>query len=666
MVAAVAPQSDGQNPQSSVPAIHFAFHSIPFSLDSCETAQKHAPETMAGGVAVFDYDNDGNLDIFFTNGADITSLKKTSPKYWNRLFRNNGDGTFTDVTEKAGLTGSGYDTGVAIGDYDNDGYEDIFVGGVHRNTLYHNNGNGTFTDVTEKAGLAHLDKDYGPLWSVGAAWVDVNNDGLLDLLVVNYLSWDVAQEPHCTGTAKPEYCHPRFYKALPNQLFLNKGDGTFVDISAQAGIRSHLGKGMGVGIADYDGDGWPDVFIANDKLPNFLFHNKGNGSFEEVATEAGVALPESGVLISGMGVDFRDLNNDGYPDISVVALQDETFPVYQNNGNGSFTEITAKSGLTLLSTMMSGYSTNIADFDNDGWKDIFVGRGDVASPDMADSIQVSQPNTVFRNLQGKRWSALTQEAGFSSQPPKRHRGSAFGDFNHDGKLDLVVTALGAPAEIWMNDSPNTNHWLELALQGTRSNRDGIGARIRLVAGGSAQFNHVTTASGYASSSAGPVHFGLGTAKTVEEIEIRWPSGTTQVLNNVPADQVLHVKEPGGDNPAPGTACASGSIAASTGWGTGATFTSFRGHSQSCQFTITTGSDSFAPAPTITYTFPHSLSGAPICSLDVHAVTGSGGFIMFNNTIPSAGAPVFTATTPSGTVFKPAASETYTVLLRCDP
>ncbi len=523
--------------------IHFSFQPIPFSLDSCETPQRHAPESMAGGVAVFDYNNDGNLDIFFTNGADITTLKKDSPKYSNKLFRNNGDGTFTDVTEQAGLAGTGYDVGVAIGDYDNDGYEDIFVSGVYRNTLYHNNGDGTFTDVTEKAGLAQPDKQYGPLWSVGAAWVDVNNDGLLDLFVVNYMSWNVNKEPPCSFNGKPEYCHPKFYKETANQLFLNKGNGKFVDISAESGIRAHPGKGMGVGIADYDGDGLPDIFVTNDKLFNSLFHNKGNAKFEEVAFEAGVALPEHGNLISGMGVDFRDINNDGWPDISLVALDTETFPLYENNGKGSFEEITAKSGMALLSNPMSGYSPNIADFDNDGWKDIFVSRGDVQSPAMEGRHHIAQPNTVFRNLLGGKWAALTEEAGFTAQPPKRHRGSAYGDFNHDGKLDLVVTALSAPAEIWMNDSLGENHWLELKLQGTKSNRDGIGAKIRLMAGGQAQYTHYTTVSGYASSSAGPVHFGLGGAKVADEIEIRWPSGTVQTLKNVQAGQIVKVVEP---------------------------------------------------------------------------------------------------------------------------
>lgn len=530
-------------PQDAKAPIHFAFRPIAFSLDSSETPQRHAPETMAGGVAVFDFDRDGNPDIFFTNGANIDTLQKDSPKYWNRLFRNNGDGTFTDVTEKAGLKGTGFDVGVAIGDYDNDGYDDIFVGGVYRNTLYHNNGDGTFADVTEKAGLAPPDKQFGPLWSVGAAWVDVNNDGLLDLFVVNYLSWNGKKEPDCKFNAKPEYCHPKFYKEQPSQLFLNKGNGKFEDISEKAGIRSHAGKGMGIAVADYDGDGLPDIFVANDKLFNFLFHNKGNNKFDEVAFESGVALPEHGNLISGMGADFRDLNNDGFPDIAIAALQNETFPVYQNTGKGGFTEITARSGMTTLSNPMSGYSVNIADFDNDGWKDVFVSRGDVASPNMASRILVDQNNTVFRNLANGKWDALTAEAGFAQQPPRRHRGAALADFNHDGKLDIVVTALSAPAEIWINDSPGNNHWLEISLQGTKSNRDGIGAKIKVTAGGKAQFNHMTTASGYASSSAGPVHFGLADAKVVDDIEIHWPSGTVQILKNVPADQVLQVKEP---------------------------------------------------------------------------------------------------------------------------
>ena len=531
--------------QNTAAPIHFTYRPIDFRLDSSETERRRAPETMAGGVAVFDFNNDGYLDIFFANGADIETLKKTSSKYSNRLFQNDGKGNFKDVTEHAGLVGTGFDNGVAIGDYDNDGFEDIFVGGVHGNHLYHNNGNGRFTDVTEKAGIAKPDAQFGPLWSVGGAWVDVNNDGRLDLFVVNYLAWDIKTEPRCeAGPGRLDYCHPKMYKATPNQLFLNNGDGTFRDVSAESGIRAHPGKGMGVGMADFDLDGWIDIFVPNDKVYNSYFHNKGGGKFEEKSFESGLALTEDGHFISGMGVDARDLDNDGLPDIVFVALDYETFPVFRNQGRGGFADVTAASGMARLSAPMAGYSPNIADFDNDGWKDVFVTRGHVQSLGYASKVQVEQPNTVFRNTGGGiKFEALTEAAGFGSQRPSRHRGAAIGDFNGDGRLDVVTSAISAPAEIWINDSPGANHWLEFSLEGTQSNRDGIGARIKLVAGGKTQYSEVIFAAGYASSSAGPVHCGLGTATSASAVQIRWPSGAVQELKDVQADRLVKVREP---------------------------------------------------------------------------------------------------------------------------
>jgi hypothetical protein len=523
-------------PEGGASRIRFEFKPAHFTLENCETAAKTAPETMAGGVAVFDYNNDGRPDIFFTNGADIPSLRKTAKKYSNRLFRNDGNGRFTDVTESAGVQGTGYDTGVAVADYDNDGYKDLFVAGVHRYTLYHNNGDGTFTDVTAQSGLSAEDRQYGPLWGVGAAWFDYNGDGKLDLFVVNYLRWDPKKEPKC-----PDYCHPNYYESAPNRLYRNDGNGHFTDVSAESGIRAYPGKGMSASVADLDGR--LAVFVPNDKQMNYLFRDNGKGRFKDMAVEYGVALPSHGMFVSGMGSDFRDIDNDGRPDIFLVALQNETFPLFRNSGKRFFEDVAPSNGLAQLANEMSGYSPGIVDFDNDGWKDLFVSCGHVQATPLSRSMRIELPNVVFRNLANGRWGALVEEAGFAAQPARRHRGAAFGDFDGDGRVDIVVTALGAPAEIWMNRSPAANHWLDVELEGTRSNRDGIGATVAVITASGAQFNHMTTAVGYASSSAGPVHFGLGNDRTVKLLEVRWPGGRVQRLTDVPADRVLKVREP---------------------------------------------------------------------------------------------------------------------------
>jgi len=529
--------------------IRFELTKLPFHLESDESPSRNVPETMAGGVAVFDYNGDGRPDIFFADGAELATLKKSSPKYSNRLFRNDGNGVFTDVTAAAGLTGTGFDVGVAVGDYNNDGHPDLFVTGVHGNTLYRNNGDGTFTDVTRKAGLDKWnDPDFGPLWAVAAAWVDVNNDGLLDLFVVNYVQWSYTDKPLCMIDTVGEYCHPRYYKGLPDQLFLNQGDGTFKDVSKEWGIRDHVGRGMGVGMADYDQDGRQDLFVTNDAGYEFLFHNLGD-KFEEVAFQANTALPEEGSFISGMGLDFRDYNNDGLPDIVYVALNRQTFPVLQNTGHGEFSEVTASSGMTAQTLNMSGFGPGLYDFDNDGWKDLFVSRGHVSATHPP-GASVRQPNTVFRNLGASgKWQPLTEDAGFTPSTAARHRGCAFGDFDGDGRVDIVVTSMDADAELWMNRSPNTGHWIDFALQGVKSNRDGIGARIKVVAKSGAQYNHQTSSVCYASSSLGPVHFGLGVDAVVTKVEITWPSGIVQTLENVAADRIVKVKEPVPSTPA---------------------------------------------------------------------------------------------------------------------
>jgi hypothetical protein len=514
---------------------------IRFVLKNHWTPRKHQVETMPAGVAVIDFDNDGWEDLYFVNGAAIPALDKTGEEDWNRLYRNRGDGAFEDVTARAGVAGAGYGMAAAAADYDNDGWTDLFVAGVNRNILYRNNGDGTFRDVTAKAGVAGDRPE--KMWSISAGFFDYDNDGLLDLFVSNYCRWNPATEPYC-GLMKDgyrTYCHPKHYAGFPNSLYRNNGDGTFTDVSEKSGIGRHTGKGMGVAFADYDGDGWMDVFAANDTARNFLFHNKGDGTFDEVGLPAGVGLNEDGMALSSMGADFRDIDNDGRPDIFVTALSNETFPLFLNRGDGVFEDATYPSGLGFLSLASGGFGNGVFDLNNDGWKDIFAAGSHVMDNEELYSSRTSkQRNWVFANLGNGKFAAATADAW----PARFHRGVAFADLDNDGRIDAAVSCLNEPAELWRNLSAPEHHWIQFELRGTHANRDGIGARIRIRdEAGKVQYNHLTTSVGYACSSTKRVHFGLGGSARVEEVEILWPGGRRQVLTGVAANQRLRVAEP---------------------------------------------------------------------------------------------------------------------------
>ncbi len=502
---------------------------VGFVLQNDPTPRKRQIETMAGGVAVIDYDGDGLPDVFFANGAPQPNLAKASPKYYNRLYRNLGNFRFEDVTDRAGVRGEGYSIGAASADYDNDGRPDLFVYGVNRNILYRNRGDGTFEDVTARSGIR------SGLWTIGAGWFDYGNDGRLDLFVVNYVHWGPATEPACGehGGKYRTYCHPKMYEGLANTLYRNNGDGTFTDVSERSGIAKYTGKGMAVLFADYDLDGRMDVFVTNDTQPNFLFHNEGDGTFREVSVPAGVAFNDDGRALSFMGGDFRDTDNDGLPDLFVTALPNETFPLYRNLGRGLFADMTYPSRIGAISLPLGGWSTGIYDFDNDGWKDIFVAGADVQdNTELFSSRKSRLPNLLLRN-NGKG----VFEPEFVGSPAL-HRGAAFADFDLDGRVDAVVTRLGETPEFFRNTLAPGNHWLAVRLEG-----QGIGARVHVRSACGEQWNHATTAVGYASSSETPVHFGLGSCAEADLIEIAWPSGKRSRLDHVRADRYLTVREP---------------------------------------------------------------------------------------------------------------------------
>ena len=518
---------------------------VRFQHVASHTTKKYLPETMGSGVALFDYDNDGRLDIFLVNGAPLsdptpkgTIPQKTGPKDWSRLFHQKSDGTFEDVTEKAGLSGAGYGMGVAVGDLDNDGYEDLFVTAYGGNKLYHNNGDGTFTDITSQAGVG------GSGWSTSAAWVDLDNDGLLDLVVLRYVQWDFDDiwcgEHREGGRA---YCHPDTFKPTTPLVYHNDGNGHFTEVSQKVGL-SVPGKGLGIAIADYDLDGHIDIFVANDSMPEFLFHNKGNGTFEEKGLSAQVAVDEDGRTYAGMGVDFEDFNNDGLPDVVVDDLANQMYAVYQNAGDGTFTYTTRTSGLGRISMLHSGWGLRLFDYDNDGWKDLLIAQGhDLDTVELTNpQLRYREPMLLARNT-GHGFVDVSAASGKIFHEAWVARGLAIGDLDNDGRVDAVVSTNDGPAYVIHNETKTDNHWLTLELIGHKSNRDAIGAVVKIVTSKGLQWATVTTASSYLSASDKRLHFGLGADAGVQSLEVRWPSGIRQTLKDVHGDQFLKIEEP---------------------------------------------------------------------------------------------------------------------------
>jgi enediyne biosynthesis protein E4 len=517
---------------------------ITFRQDGTGTDEKYYLETMGTGVGWIDYDQDGLMDLFFVQSA-ATDMYKPAVPLRSALYHNNGDGTFSDVTDKAGVGGKGhYGQGVAVGDFDNDGYPDLYVTGYQSAILYHNNGDGTFTDVTAKSGVAD---DGG--WSTSAGWFDYDKDGWLDLVVVNYIEWSPKNNLYC-GEKRPgyrSYCSPGNYKGQRIKLYHNNHNGTFTDVSDASGVGKPEAKGMGVVLADFNNDGWTDITIANDSWPNFLFLNKKDGTFQDVSLISGIAAGEDGRYEAGMGIDAADVDGDGWQDVYVTHLDFELNRLYHNNQDGTFEDVTFRSGIGNKAILLSGVSMKFLDYDNDGWMDILQLNGAMLENVHLYHSEVSykEPLLMYRNSGKGQFEKVSDSLGPDFMRPIVGRGLATADFDNDGDLDIALNNRDDYPELLRNDGGNANHWLEVLLIGTRSNRDGIGASLKLTSQGFVQVEQAKGGMSYMSASDPRVHFGLGRRMKVDSLEITWPSGQNDRLTNVPVDRIIAVKEGAG-------------------------------------------------------------------------------------------------------------------------
>lgn len=524
---------------------------IRFRHDNAASPEKYLIETMGSGCAWIDYDQDGLLDLYLVNGA-ATRVYTPPHALRSALYRNNGDGTFTDVTDRARVGAEGlFGMGVAVGDYDNDGFPDLLVLGYGRCILYHNNGNGTFSDVTARAGVENTGR-----WASSAAWFDYDNDGRLDLAIANYIDWSPEHNFWCGdhGPGMRSYCHPDDYNGQLPTLYHNNGDGTFTDVSEKSGLGLKPGNGLGVVTFDYDDDGWQDVFIANDSMANFLFHNNRDGTFREVGYVAGVAVSADGLPEAGMGTDAADTTGDGQMDLVVTHLDSQLARLYRNMGDGTFDDATLQSQLGYATFHMSGFGARFMDYDNDGARDIFMANGHVLDniARYNSTVHYAEPKLMFRNLGKGIFENVSDRLGADFLLPRVSRGAAVGDFDNDGDLDVLVNNNGQAPQLLRNDGGNANHWLQISLVGTKSNRDGVGARVKLTAGDLVLYDQRKGGMSYQSAQDPRLHFGLADRQIVDSLHVLWPSGAATTLRNLRADQVITVKEGQGllDRPFP--------------------------------------------------------------------------------------------------------------------